>query len=224
MKKEILNYLEYNKDDVLSSFSSKLIKDNLVILGVRLPILLAFAKKHTQDIQEILVIDDNNIFEIRMIKLFIISQINDVELYKKYFEDSINLITNWSLCDSYIMHSKVIKKDKRYFFNRACILINDNDEFHKRMGLIIMLTYFIDDEYVDKLFKVISGFSSNGYYSDMALAWLLSVLFVKYTDKTKDFLLNSKLNNRIVKMSIRKIKDSYRVSDVDKKWLRKIEK
>ena len=224
MKNEILTYLENNRDEKLSSFSSNLIKDRLNIIGVRLPILLAFAKKHMQDVEEVIAIDDNNIFEIRMIKLFTISQVKDVELYKKYFEYSIPLITNWSLCDSYIMHSKVIKKDTVYFFNRAHKLIKDKEEFHKRLALIILLAYFINDDYIDKVFGEVKGFISNGYYSEMALAWLLSVLYIKYTNKTKKFLLENQLNSHIVKMSIRKIKDSYRVSNKDKEWLKKIEK
>ena len=57
----------------------------------------------------------------------------------------------------------------------------------------------------------------------MALAWLISVLYIKYTQKAKEFLLNNKIDKSILKMSIRKIKDSYRVSNTDKKWIKKIE-
>ena len=223
MKEKILEFLELNKDDACASFSSRLIKDNLKLVGVKLPILFSFAKSNIDKIDQILEVDDADIFEIRMIKLFAISQIKEIEEYKKYFEVSISLITNWSLCDSYVMHSKVIKKDLPYFFDRACKLINNNEEFHQRIGLIIMLGYFVNDEYIDKIFDEIDKIKSNGYYSQMALAWLISVLYVKYTDKTKIYLLNNKVDKSIIKMSIRKINDSYRVSDKDKEWLKKIE-
>lgn len=223
MKKEIISFLESNRDEKYSSFSSKLIKDNLYIVGVRLPVLLDFAKNHIKDIDKILRVEDDNIFEIRMIKLFVISLLKDIETYKKYFDISIEMITNWSLCDSFIMHSKVIKKDREYFFSKARELIESEKEFHKRIGFIILLGFFIDDDYVDKVFEIISSCKTNGYYSEMALAWLISVLYIKYTQKAKEFLLNNKIDKSILKMSIRKIKDSYRVSETDKKWIKKIE-
>ncbi len=223
MKNEVINFLNTNRDEKNSSFSSKLIKDQSVILGVKLPILLKFAKAHVEDIEDILRIDDDNIFEIKMIKLFTISELKDVERYKAHFNYSVGLITNWSLCDSFIMHSKIIRKDKKYFFQKSKELINENDEFSKRIGFIILLGYYVSDDYVDEVFKIIKSSKTSGYYSEMALAWLVSVLYVKYPDKTKKYLSDSKIDKSILKMIIRKIKDSYRVSESDKDWLKKIE-
>ena len=59
----------------------------------------------------------------------------------------------------------------------------------------------------------------------MALAWLIiSVMYIKFPLETKAFLLNSNLDRDVIKMSIRKIKDSYRVDEENKEWLKKLAK
>jgi 3-methyladenine DNA glycosylase AlkD len=50
----------------------------------------------------------------------------------------------------------------------------------------------------------------------MAKAWLLSVCFIKYKEKTFDFLKITKIDNFTVNKTISKIKDSLRVSSIDK--------
>lgn len=223
MKDEVINFLNNNKDEKYSSFSSNLIKDNLRIVGVKLPLLYSFAKSQNHNLDEILSIEDDCIFEIRMIKLYVISQIKDVNKYKEYFKIAIDLITNWSLCDSFIMHSKIIRQDKKYFLNEAKKLIKSNSEYYKRIGFIILLSYYIDDDYVDEVFTIIKDCKTCGYYSEMALSWLISELYVIYTNKAKEYLLTTRIDKIVIKYAIRKIKDSYRVSTEDKVWLKKIE-
>jgi hypothetical protein len=50
----------------------------------------------------------------------------------------------------------------------------------------------------------------------MALAWLVSVAFVKFPEKTGRFLQECSLDDWTFAKSIQKIKESYRVSDEDK--------
>jgi 3-methyladenine DNA glycosylase AlkD len=50
----------------------------------------------------------------------------------------------------------------------------------------------------------------------MAIAWLLSVCYVKFKDLTFAFLQNHKLDDFILNKTISKICDSYRVLEQDK--------
>ena len=47
----------------------------------------------------------------------------------------------------------------------------------------------------------------------MANAWLISICFIKYPDKTMKYLLNNSLDKTTFNKSIDKICDSYRVSN-----------
>ena len=55
------------------------------------------------------------------------------------------------------------------------------------------------------------------YYVNMAIAWLLCESYTFYPKETYEFLKNNKLNPFIVKMTISKINDSYRIKDEQKK-------
>ena len=58
----------------------------------------------------------------------------------------------------------------------------------------------------------------------MANAWLLSICYIKFPEKTKKFLENTKIDNFTYNKTISKICDSYRVSKEDKIKLREMKK
>ena len=61
--------------------------------------------------------------------------------------------------------------------------------------------------------------SSSEYYVQMAQAWLIATAFAKHRDLTKKFMENDfSLPDEVRKMTVRKLCDSYRVSEEDKLW------
>ena len=58
----------------------------------------------------------------------------------------------------------------------------------------------------------------------MAKAWLISVCFVKFRDKTLEFIKNNKLDTFTHNKAIQKIIESFRVNDNDKKYLRTLKR
>jgi len=70
--------------------------------------------------------------------------------------------------------------------------------------------YLIDKIEVDK------------YYVNMAAAWLLAEMYIKYPNETLEYLKRSKVNNFTFNKTISKICDSYRVSKEEKERLKKM--
>ena len=58
----------------------------------------------------------------------------------------------------------------------------------------------------------------------MANAWLISICFIKYPDKTMKYLLNNNLDKFTFNKSIDKICDSYRVDKNIKHYLKSIKR
>ena len=54
----------------------------------------------------------------------------------------------------------------------------------------------------------------------MAVAWAVSVCYVKFPEKTRAFLLNNELDDFTHNKSIQKIRESYRVSKAEKEELK----
>ena len=62
------------------------------------------------------------------------------------------------------------------------------------------------------------------YYTNMAIAWLISVVFVKKRDITFEYLKNNNLSKFTYNKSLQKIIESNRVSKQDKEIIREMRK
>lgn len=224
-KESIMKFLYSNADEEYKNFTKKLIPGTFDIIGVRIPVLKSTVKKMTEEeISFLLDMENSDIFEVNMLKALAVAYIKDIETYKYYFKKFYPYIDNWSICDTFLSASKIIKKDKDYFFNKAKELLKSRDEFQNRIAFVLLLDYYVEEDYIEEIFTLLDNYRSDKYYANMALAWLISVMYIKFPLETKTFLLNSNLDRDVIKMSIRKIKDSYRVDEENKEWLKKLAK
>ena len=105
------------------------------------------------------------------------------------------------------------------FFDVASSLAFSDNEFLSRVGIVIMLSHYVNSMYIDEIIKVVSSLESNYYYVNMALSWLISVLFVEFRTNTLELLKQRILPAFVQNKAIQKIRDSYRVSKEDKEML-----
>ncbi len=211
--KEFIDYLISLKDDKYKEFNSKLITTKYKMLGIRMPLLRKIASDiFKSDYQKFLEVAGTNYFEEVMIKGFVIAKIKDIKELEKYFDNYIDLIDNWAINDSFCNSLKIVNKNKDYFMNMVLKLINRGKEYHLRVGLIILLNFYIQKEYLKKIFGILDNINSDLYYVNMACAWLLCEVFTKYSDITLEYLENNKLNKFTINKTVSKIRDSYRVS------------
>ena len=57
--------------------------------------------------------------------------------------------------------------------------------------------------------------SPEPYYVRMGVAWLLATALAKFPDETRAFVRSSKLPNDVVKLYIRKARESFRTRTVE---------
>ena len=86
-----------------------------------------------------------------------------------------------------------------------------------------MLNYYIEDKYIDKIFKLCENYPDE-YYVKMSIAWLISMCYIKYKNKTIQYLNNCKLDIWTYNKTIQKIIESNRVSKEEKEILKKMKK
>ena len=215
---EFIKYLGTLKDDKFNEFNRKIVLTNYKTLGIKIPILKSIAKEISKtDYKKFISLSNNsNIFEIVLIQSLLIASIKDYDEFEKsviYFAPKID---SWAICDTLASSSKIINKNKERSYTLAKNLIDNEKKFTKRLGYIILLDYFVSDEYLTDIFKLIKNEKSEEYYVLMGIAWLLSVCYVKYESNTYAFLKNTKLNDFVLKKTISKINDSFRVSKESK--------
>ncbi len=207
-----IEYLFNIRDIKYKEFNSKIITSKYEILGIRSPILKNMAKEIFKgDYASFLVMEDYRYYEIIMLKGLVLGLIKDISELEKYFDSYLNLIDNWALCDSFCASLKIVNKNKEYFLNIIDGLINSKEEYRVRVGLVLLLDFYVEEKYLDYIFLGINKTTSNLYYINMARAWLLCECFIKYQDYTLNYLDNNELDKFTINKAISKIRDSFRV-------------
>ena len=93
-------------------------------------------------------------------------------------------------------------------------------EYEVRFSTVILMDYYICDEYIDFVLDYLTSVKSSYYYVNMAVAWALSVAFVKYKEKVLPLIKSKRLPKDVHNMTISKIRDSLRVDSDTKKYLK----
>lgn len=220
-KEDIRKRLLKESDEKYKKFSSALLPttEQEKILGVRLPVLRKFAREIYKN-SGTLFLQENNLqyFEEIMLQGMIIGLVKDDDkVIKKYIKNFITKIDNWSVCDSFCCGLKFVKGREENFLEFIKPYLHSKKEYEVRFAVVILLDYYICDKYIDTVLNLLEQVKHEGYYAKMATAWAISMCYVKYPQKTFEFLKNTKLNSQTVNKAVQKITESLKVDSETKK-------
>ena len=219
--KEFVKYLISMQDEKYREFHSSLVLNSKYeMIGIRLPIMRDIAKKISQsNIEEFLKYAQDNYYEEVMIQGLVISYIKDEKIFYNYFKEYVKKIDNWALCDSFCNSIKIVKKHEEKYFQEAIKMAGNESEFISRVGFVMILNYFISKENLNVIFDTLNKIQSEKFYINMAEAWLICEMYIKYPEETKSFIKKNNLNKFTQNKAISKIHDSYRVGEEEKELL-----
>ncbi len=209
-------------DEKYRSFCSGLVPDCGNMLGVRLPQLRALAKEiAAADWRGYLEASDDEFFEEIMLQGFIIGLVKiDTEERLQLIADYIPKIINWSICDSFSAGLKFVKKNRERVWEFLQRYFNSDKEFEIRFAVVMAMDYFIDDDHIDELIMLFDRIKHDGYYVKMAVAWALSVCYVKFPGKTLVYLQHNELCDFTYNKALQKTIESNRVDSETKDLMR----
>ncbi len=177
------------------------------------------AKQNPQDFLKQI---DDTYYETIMLYGMVIGYMKaELEERQKYLDIFVPKISNWAVCDCSTSTYKFTNKNLSKMWEYIQKYLKSQQEFELRFSIIMMLDYYLQDEYIEKVFEAISQIKHDGYYVKMGIAWLISVAFVKYEKKTREFLKNSELDDFTFNKSLQKIIESNRVPTEIKEEMRK---
>ena len=226
MEEEIINKLFEMQDLKYKEFHSSLSPNVDNIIGVRVPKLREYAKeRYKKNSIDNIKIGDKYCEEL-MLKGFIIGlQTKEpIEKIIKRIDEFVPKINSWAVCDTFCASLKITKKYPKEILKLIEKYLKTKNEYEIRFSLVMLLDFYINDEYIDRVLDIINSIKSDKYYVQMANAWLISVCLVKYYDKTVNFLKNSTLDKFTYNKGIQKALESYRITDKQKEYLRSIKK
>lgn len=226
IKQDIKKRIYELADEKYKDFHSRLCPGTTNIVGVRTPVLRNYAKELNRkySLNELLKEIDDTLYEEIMLQGMLIGLSKNIEEVLKYTRTFIPKIDNWAICDVFCAGLKITKKYKKKMWNFIQEYLNSDKEFEIRFGIVIILDYYIDEEYLDKNFEIFQKIKNDNYYVKMAIAWAISICLIKYYDRTIKYLEKAKLDNWTYNKSIQKAIESYRINDEQKEHLRQMKK
>lgn len=224
IRKELLEL----KDEEYGKFQKKLCPEtNLEIIGIRIPKLRNLAKELAEeDYKYYLNSIENKYFEEILLEGFIIGYCK-VDIYKKLelIKEFVPKIDSWSITDTFCPTLKIKEKDLEKVWDFIMPYLKSNKEFEVRFAIIMMLDYYITDQYVDEVIECLDKVDNEGYYAKMAVAWTLAEIGIKYYDKLIKYLKgNNKLDTFTYNKTLQKLRESYRISSEQKEELKKMKR
>ena len=148
----------------------------------------------------------------------------------------VPVLDNWAVCDSYCTHAKwMARADKATLWAFLERWFDSEREFEARFAVVVAMCYFLNEEWLNKVFERINGLDfgrikskyktvkgkpkvaqqgtvqgAEPYYVRMGVAWLLATALAKFPDATRAFVRSSNLPADVVKLYVRKARESFR--------------
>ncbi|MED4462289.1 DNA alkylation repair protein [Metabacillus fastidiosus] len=213
-------------DTDYQKFAAVLIPNINNILGVRLPELRKIAKQIAKDDwHTYLETAENEYFEEIMLQGMVIGYVKtNMEEILPYVAAFVPKIDNWSVCDSFCTGLKFTKENKRLVWEFLQPYLSSEKEYEIRFGVVMLLNFYIEMEYIGKVLNLLEGVKHEGFYAKMAVAWALSICYVKIPDLTMEYLKNNKLDDFTYNKALQKIVESNRVNKETKSLIRSMKR
>lgn len=222
---EYIEYLKSLQEEDYRKFHQKLTTTKYEILGLRVPLQRKIAKEISKgNIEEFLSFCQNTYYEEVNIEGFVLANIKDLDVLEKYFDSFLLKIDNWAICDGFCNSLKIVNKHKEYFWKKIEGLLESVEPFQIRVGLILLLSFYVEEEYILKILEKVQSIHNDEYYVQMGLSWLLCECYIKFPNETKRLLEEKVLDSFVQNKTICKIRDSYRVSKEEKEYLKTLKK
>lgn len=217
-------------------FNEKIVPGAKNMLGVRLPKVREIAKakakenplEYLEEIETALCENRDAVcYEEIMVYGLVIgyAKLSDEDRIM-WLDRFLKHIDNWAVCDSCCMTYKWMKKNPAFWWDYLISCIEKGTEYSIRVAVVCMLDHFVNDEYVDRVLHWCGKICSADmpYYVQMAVAWAVSVCYVKYPKQTHEFLKESQMDVFTHNKSIQKICESFRVTKEQKSAVRKLKR
>lgn len=224
VRKELIK----NSEKSIAEFSAKLTPnvESDFILGVRVPTIRKIAKEIIKFDWKLYLEESKNIKnryeeEILLEGLIIALAKMDFNERLKLIKEFIPKITTWGINDCFCPTIKLKKSELPIMWKFILPYLKSKNEFEVRFAVIMMLDNYIIDDYVDEVISNLDKIKNKQYYAEMAIAWTMAEIGIKYTDKLMHYLEEDcNLDKFTYNKTLQKMRESYRIPNELKEKLK----
>ncbi len=217
----IISRLTLLREESYQKFQSSLIPtvDPSAILGVRTPELRKIAKElyGTETGKAFLNELPHSCFEENQIHGFMISEIQNFEECLIQTERFLPYIDNWATCDQ--TAPKVFSKHKQELLPAIDRWLDSDHTYTVRFAIGMLMRHYLDADYQTAYTDRVCAVESDDYYIRMEQAWYMATALAKQWDSVIPYLEKRILPKWTHNKTIRKAKESYRITTEQKDYL-----
>ncbi|MCQ2472497.1 MAG: DNA alkylation repair protein [Clostridia bacterium] len=210
------------RDAEYAEFQAKLTPsvDKELFIGVRVPEVRKLAKKIKNDpiVSDFISELPHKYYDENMLHGLLVSEIKDYEKAVEETDRFLPFVDNWAVCD--IMSPKVFKKHKAELLEKIREWSKSDKTYTVRFGIEMLMSHYLDDDFKAEYLEFPAAVISDEYYVNMMVAWFFATALAKQWDATIPYLEQKKLPEWVHKKTIQKAKESYRITDEQKAYLK----
>lgn len=189
-------------------------------IGVRVPLLRAFAKDYIKDPSHKEFLQDlpHQYYDENMLHGLLISLKKDYEECIEATDYFLPYIDNWAVCD--IMSPKVFAKHKTELMERIQLWGKSEQTYTCRFGIEMLMSHYLDKDFKPEYLKIPTAARSEEYYVKMMVAWYFATALAKQWDATIPYIEEKVLAPWTHNKTIQKACESYRITPEQKEYLK----
>jgi 3-methyladenine DNA glycosylase AlkD len=218
--------LKENQDETYRDFMSRLIPTVAPekVLGVRTPALRAMAKQLKNDERSRQFLEElpHTYFEENQLHGFLISESRDFETCICELEKFLPFMDNWATCDQ--TSPKEFKKHRKELVPYIEKWLRSPHTYTVRFAIGMLMQHFLDEDFKPEYLEMVSGIRSEEYYINMEIAWYMATALAKQWDAAIPYLEQGKMEKWVHNRTIQKARESYRITEEQKAYLKTLKK
>lgn len=121
-------------------------------------------------------------------------------------------LDSWAMTDSIVPTLKPRKEELPAVWAFAMECLESEMEYTRRFGVVLLLDDFLTPEHMERVTACLVSITDGRYYVRMAVAWCLAEMAVSDPDRVEDILERRVLDPFVHDMTIRKMRESYRIA------------
>ena len=185
--------------------------------GTSVPAIRKLAKQIAKkDYLSFIIQNRNTSFELRMLHAFVLGYAkDDIAILLTHFKNFIPYVNDWAINDSLCQNFTVSRRYQAQVWSFLMNYVKSKQEFESRIVSVILLSHYLNDEYIDRVISTLNKLYTKEYYASMGVAWAFATVMAKYPEKCLTYLQspNCRLDNTTYNRTLQKIRESYRVAD-----------
>lgn len=211
------------QDKEYRDFQSKLVPgiDGETIIGIRIPAMRKLARSYAkeQKSREFLQCLPHTYYDENILHALLVSDINDYQECVEAVDRFLPFVDNWAVCD--IFSPKIFKANKEDLIERIRKWSASKEPYTCRFGVEMLMTHFLEGDFREEYLEIPAAVHSDEYYVNMMTAWFFATALARQWEKTIPYIEEKRLDRWVQNKTIQKARESYRITDEQKEYLKK---